>query len=362
MTLKHDWTQHAAHKKYGCMCVVRDFKNLEVVRSDASGIKSLFWKYFFSLLLSVPRSSLVFHFSVVSLFIFTLIWFKVVIKWRKKLEQNSYSLYLCTKNKKDEVEQNISFWTEIISIFLLSSCPSSQLQGFEQCSTKSMPLLLIQHYLSVPLPGCFPVSFASLPGWVWSWGAHSPFPGQLQSSPWTRFGDEVEQEGRGKEQDPLFSQQNRSRTTGNCSLEPPFICPCKCLRFWENRDEPSARFLQESFIRLVLSRAERARGDCVGWHKHPSGWAFWLGSSQLTNWNFQCCTCRTQNKDFCLLVVLHSFDCSVDLHRDLTGISYLSKISVQDSGDTLKWLLMAEFTEGWTVMGTEFTIYAKKPF
>lgn len=86
--------------------------------------KSLFWKYFFSLLLSIPRSSLVLHFSVGILVIVTLIWFKVDIKWRKKLEQNSYSLYLCTKKRKD-----ISFWTKIISIFLLSSCPS-QLQEF----------------------------------------------------------------------------------------------------------------------------------------------------------------------------------------------------------------------------------------
>lgn len=129
MALKHDWTQHAAHKRYGCVCVLRDFKSLEVVCLDVGSINSLFWNHFFSLLLSVPRSSLVFRFSVGILFIFTLIWFKVDIKWRKKLKQNSYSLYLCTKNKKDEVEQTISFWIKIISTLFLSSCPS-QLQGF----------------------------------------------------------------------------------------------------------------------------------------------------------------------------------------------------------------------------------------
>lgn len=215
MTLKHDWTQHAAHKKYGCMCVLRDFKSLEVVHWDAGSIKSLFWKYFFSLLLSIPRSSLVFHFPVGILFIFTLIWFKVDIKWRKELEQNSYSLYLCTKNKKDEVEQNISFRTKIISIFLLSSCPSSQLHVLAPGALSSAA----QTNASVihpALPECAPTwvlpSFLCQPARV---VLESPL-----SSPRTAAEfllDQIwcgggEQEGRGEEQDPFFFPAEREQS------------------------------------------------------------------------------------------------------------------------------------------------------
>lgn len=235
MTLKHDWTQHAAHKEYGCMCVLRDLKSLEVVCLDAGSIKSLFWKYFFSLLLSVPRTSLVFHFSIGILFIFTLIWFKVDIKWRKKLEENSYSLYLCTKNKKDEVEQNISFWTKIISILLLSSCPSSQLHVLalgvlssaapNQCLYYSSSITWVCPYLGAsqfPLPACQ----GGVVGLVL--GNPLPLPRPAAGFPLDQIlCGEGEQEGRGKEQDPFFSQQNGSRAAGSCLLEPPFICPCK---------------------------------------------------------------------------------------------------------------------------------------
>lgn len=257
MALKHDWTQHAAHKKYGCVCVLRDFKSLEVACLDVGSINSLFWKYFFSLLLSVPRSSLVFHFSVGILFIFTLIWFKVDIKWRKKLKQNSYSLYLCTKNKKDEVEQTISFWFKIISTLFLSSCPS-QLQGFWAVQHQINASLINPALPERASTWVLPSSLASLPGWVWSWGVHSPFPGQQQSSSWTRF---LWWRGmRGNEQDPFLSPTKRKQS---CLLDPPFVCPCKCLWFWENRDEPSARFLQESFIRLS-SPGHRERGE-IAW-------------------------------------------------------------------------------------------------
>lgn len=290
MTLKHNWIQHAAHKKYGCRCVLRDFKSLEVVRLDAGSIKALFWKYFFSLLLSIPRSSLVLHFSVGILVIFTLIWFKVDIKWRKKLEQNSYSLYLCTKNKKDEVEQNISFSTKIIYIFLLSSCPSSQLQEFWAVQHQINASYIQQWVCPYLGSSWFPWSVCQggLVGLVL--GSSLSFPRTARESILDQIWcGEGEQEGREGTGPIFFTSKMGVGLLVNGSLEPPFICTCKSLRFWENRDEPSALFLQESFIRLVLSRTQRVRGDCVGWYKHPHGWAFWPGSSKLTDWNFQTC-------------------------------------------------------------------------
>lgn len=135
--------------------------------------KSLFWKYFFSLLLSIPRSSLVLHFSVGILVIVTLIWFKVDIKWRKKLEQNSYSLYQCTKKKEGWswtkyflLDQNNFYFS---SFQLPFSAP-----GVLSCAAPNQCLLYIQHYLSVPLPGFFPVSFVSLPEWAGGSGPREP--------------------------------------------------------------------------------------------------------------------------------------------------------------------------------------------
>lgn len=310
MTLKHDWTQHAAHKKYGCVCVVRDFKGLEVVCLDAGSIKSLFWKYFFSLLLSIPRSSLVLHFSVGILVIFTLIWFKVDIKWRKKLEQNSYSLYLCTKNKKDEVEQNISFLTKIISIFLLPSCPSSQLQEFWAVQHQINASYIQQWVYPYLGSSQFPLSVCqgALVGLVLGISLSFPRAARefLLDQIWCGEGEQEGREGTG----PIFFPSKM----GVGLLVVVHLSLHLCAHANPSDPERTEMNLLLSSCKSLSSGlsspghrewGEIVWGDTSTPMAEPSG----QGAASSQTGTFR------QNKDFYLPVVLHLSTCSVDQHN-----------------------------------------------
>lgn len=183
MTLKHDWTQHSAHKKWGCMYVPRDFKSLEVFHLDAGSIKSLFGKFFFSLLLSIPRRSLVFHFSVGILFILTLIWFKVDINQRKSFKKNHIPFIYAPKISRMQLNKMFPFGPKWFLVFF---SPAALLPSF---AFQVQRFLAVQHQtkpsiIDPALPECaaalgtahFPLP-ACQSGW-WAWPPEPSLPSQ----------------------------------------------------------------------------------------------------------------------------------------------------------------------------------------
>lgn len=183
------WTQRLANKKSGCLCVLRDFKSLRVFHLDAGIMKSLFWKYFLSLLLLIPRSSLAFYFSVGILFILTLMWFKVDINWRKK-SLNKIHIPFIYAPKISRLQLNEMFlvgpkW------FLFFFSPAAflltfmyQLQGFSALQHHANPFYSSSFTWARRCPRECTAPFATLTGcwWALPQGAPSPFLGLLGPS------------------------------------------------------------------------------------------------------------------------------------------------------------------------------------